>query len=316
MATSHPNDAYQVGWISALHIERAAAESMLDEKHGRPQSPLFRDDANSYVLGRIHEHNVVIACLPLGEVGPSSTAVCAGHMMSSFPNIRIGLLVGIGAGLPTYHRPGAQADRQNSKHQQVRQDFQGATTVASATSKPQPPPPGRRGFRRWKELLHSSRGGLPAQQLVPSFANQVQADPPFESPPEYTREEVGSTDVDIRLGDVVISSDKMSGGLIAYNFGRRLGDGSFQTAYHLNQPPRVLRTAVSSLRAAHETGESLIPNYLISMLQHISAAKRAGWKHPGQDRRLLSNHISSSGRPIVRQLQHGKGNTKKASRQY
>ena len=75
----------------------------------------------------------------------------------------------------------------------------------------------------------------------------------------------------------------MSGGLIAYKFGKRLGDGSFQTAYHLNQPPRVLRTAVSSLRAAHETGESLVPNYLISMLQNISAAKRAMWKCPGQD---------------------------------
>lgn len=53
---------YTVGWICALDDELAAARGMLDEIH----SPLVlpRKDRNSYTLGRIGDHNVVIACLP------------------------------------------------------------------------------------------------------------------------------------------------------------------------------------------------------------------------------------------------------------
>lgn len=63
------NDTYQVGWICALPIELAAAEGMLDDKHGTPQVTPPKTDGNTYVLGRIHKHNVVIACLPRGEIG-------------------------------------------------------------------------------------------------------------------------------------------------------------------------------------------------------------------------------------------------------
>ena len=90
---------YTVGWVSALPLEMAAARAMLDEVHAdlinQPKS-----DTNSYVLGCIHGHNVVIACLPSGEYGTTSAATIASYMLSSFPSIKIRLMVGIGGGVP------------------------------------------------------------------------------------------------------------------------------------------------------------------------------------------------------------------------
>ena len=58
-------------------------------------------DNNDYILGRIQKHNVVIAVLPDGEYGISSAANVAKDMLRSFPNIRIGLMIGIGGGAPS-----------------------------------------------------------------------------------------------------------------------------------------------------------------------------------------------------------------------
>ncbi|KAK2052006.1 hypothetical protein LY76DRAFT_465084, partial [Colletotrichum caudatum] len=57
-------------------------------------------DTNSYVWGRIGNHNVVIASLAAGRYGTVSAATTAGSMISSLPHLRFGLLVGIGAGIP------------------------------------------------------------------------------------------------------------------------------------------------------------------------------------------------------------------------
>ena len=90
---------YTVGWISALPIELAAAAEMLDEEHeDLPQDPT---DNNIYTFGRIGEHNVVIACLPAGQMGTNSAAMVASQMKSRFPSIRFGLMVGIGGGVPS-----------------------------------------------------------------------------------------------------------------------------------------------------------------------------------------------------------------------
>jgi nucleoside phosphorylase len=89
---------YTVGWVCALPIELAAATKMLDEEHqGLPRDD---NDTNLYTFGRIGEHNVVIACLPAGETGPSSAAAVAVEMKSTFAQIRFGLMVGIGGGVP------------------------------------------------------------------------------------------------------------------------------------------------------------------------------------------------------------------------
>ncbi|KZL84321.1 pfs domain-containing protein, partial [Colletotrichum incanum] len=51
-------------------------------------------------LGKIGSHKVVVAGLPDGEYGTTSAAVVARDMLYSFPNVRIGLMVGIGGGAP------------------------------------------------------------------------------------------------------------------------------------------------------------------------------------------------------------------------
>lgn len=91
---------YTVGWICAISTELTAAQAFLDEKHDQPKS-VAPNDTNVYTLGRIKNHNVVMACLPNGEYGTEAASRVACHMVDSFPNVRFGLLVGVGGGVPT-----------------------------------------------------------------------------------------------------------------------------------------------------------------------------------------------------------------------
>jgi nucleoside phosphorylase len=93
------NDDYTVGWISALEVELAASQAILDEEH--PDLLQAEDDTNTYTLGRIGQHNVVLACLPLGTTGTSAAATAAEHLLQSFPRVRFGLMVGVGGGAPS-----------------------------------------------------------------------------------------------------------------------------------------------------------------------------------------------------------------------
>jgi nucleoside phosphorylase len=93
-------DLYTVGWIAALHIELAAAAAMLDEEHSTPLDfEKHSTDQNTYIWGRISGHNVVIASLPAGVYGEILATTTAMSMLHSFPQIRVGLMVGIGAGI-------------------------------------------------------------------------------------------------------------------------------------------------------------------------------------------------------------------------
>ncbi|RYP07749.1 hypothetical protein DL765_009041 [Monosporascus sp. GIB2] len=87
---------YAVGVICALAIEKAAVEAMLDKLH--PPLKTIQGDENSYTLGEIGKHNVVVACLPTGVMGNNSAATVAKDMLRSFP-IKIGLMVGVGGGV-------------------------------------------------------------------------------------------------------------------------------------------------------------------------------------------------------------------------
>ncbi|KAF5986977.1 ankyrin protein [Fusarium bulbicola] len=90
---------YTVGWICALPKELTASIAMLDEKHpGLPKPPT---DSNAYTLGSIAGHNIVMACLPKGITGNVSAATVARNMANNFPSIKIGLMVGIGGGVPS-----------------------------------------------------------------------------------------------------------------------------------------------------------------------------------------------------------------------
>ncbi|CAH0042641.1 unnamed protein product [Clonostachys rhizophaga] len=99
MAQLQPRD-YTVGWICAIKPEFIAAQVFLDEPHEDPEY-ISQHDNNTYALGRMGKHNIAIAALPMGEYGTISAATVARDMMHTFPNIRVGLMVGIGGGAPS-----------------------------------------------------------------------------------------------------------------------------------------------------------------------------------------------------------------------
>jgi hypothetical protein len=71
----------------------AAAKAMLDEIHPNlsEQAPAAH---NSYLLGRVQGHNVVIACLITGIYGMTPAATVAKDMLRTFKSLRFGLMVG------------------------------------------------------------------------------------------------------------------------------------------------------------------------------------------------------------------------------
>ena len=89
---------YTVAWICALHIEKVTAWAMLEVEH--ENLPAGAHDSNSYVLGSIGQHNIVVACLPADQYGTNNAAAVTSNLMRSFPSIRVGLMVGIGGGAP------------------------------------------------------------------------------------------------------------------------------------------------------------------------------------------------------------------------
>ena len=85
---------FTLGWICALPVELTAATEILDEEYESS------DDTTQYTLGRIGRHNVVVICLPAGQIGTNAAAASATEMRGKFPSLHIGLMVGIGGGVP------------------------------------------------------------------------------------------------------------------------------------------------------------------------------------------------------------------------
>jgi nucleoside phosphorylase len=71
---------------------------MLDDIH--EDLPRHTNDTNTYTLGGIQGHNIVIASLPIGQYGTNNAASVLTHLIRTFPSIRLGLMVGIGGGVP------------------------------------------------------------------------------------------------------------------------------------------------------------------------------------------------------------------------
>ncbi|EPS37521.1 hypothetical protein H072_8807 [Dactylellina haptotyla CBS 200.50] len=103
-ARSRVHSDYTIGWVCALPNELTAAIAMLDERHSDLSKP--PTDHNTYTLGSIHNHNIVIACLPRGKTDSNSAASVAVRMIGTFPSIKFGLMVGIGGGVPPRVRLG------------------------------------------------------------------------------------------------------------------------------------------------------------------------------------------------------------------
>jgi hypothetical protein len=77
----------------------AAAKAMLEEVNHPLHQP--KSGHNVYTLGAVSGHNLVVTCLPSGVYGTISASTVVSHMVSTFPNIQFGLMVGIGEGVPS-----------------------------------------------------------------------------------------------------------------------------------------------------------------------------------------------------------------------
>lgn len=163
-----------------MPVELAAARAMLDEKHEEFERDA--DDEYLYSLGSIGRHNVAIVCLPAGSIGNNPAAVVSMQMRVTFKGIRLGLMVGIG-------------------------------------------------------------GGVPCKE------------------------------VDIRLGDVVVSQPHNTfAGVVQYDAGKAIPGGLERTG-SLNSPPQVLLGAINTVQANYLLGESKLSTY-ISKLADFPAFQR------------------------------------------
>lgn len=194
-------EKYTIGWICALEEEYNAACEMLDEELGPPDG-LDIKDHNTYVFGTIQGHGVVIGSLGEGQYGTVSAAAVAKDMIRSFPNLRFGLMVGIGGGAPT---------DQN----------------------------------------------------------------------------------DIRLGDVVVSTPSgQIGGVVQFDLGKRLPDGSFHRTGHLNKPPQVLLTAIRPMQRLQASPR--MPDKIAAHIKRMEGWE--GFQRPAHDRLYQTNYLHQGGK--------------------
>jgi hypothetical protein len=96
---------------------------------------------------------------------------------------------------------------------------------------------------------------------------------------------------------VVVSTDEATGGVVAYDMGKLLADGSFQDISILNPPPQALRSAVAALVAEHHQRENLVPSYINAMLAKYPLMKK-GFSRPKQstDRLFKVDYEHANGR--------------------
>jgi nucleoside phosphorylase len=84
---------------------------------------------------------------------------------------------------------------------------------------------------------------------------------------------IPSAEVDIRLGDVVVSQpNKTFGGVVQYDFGKATLSG-FERTGSLNSPPQILLAAVARVQANEFRGRSKISDH-IAKLDHIPKFRR------------------------------------------
>jgi nucleoside phosphorylase len=101
---------------------------------------------------------------------------------------------------------------------------------------------------------------------------------------------VPSAEVDIRLGDVVVSKPQQTfGGVVQYDFGKATPSG-FERTGSLNSPPQILLSALAKVQSNKLRGRSKVSEYL-ERLKHLSDFRheeagpdilfKAGYDHKG-----------------------------------
>lgn len=91
---------FTVAIICALPLEADAVEALFDETYDRLGRFYGKQpgDKNSYMNGRIGQHNIVLCCMP--GMGKGSAASVASSLQFSYTGVQIALVVGICGGTP------------------------------------------------------------------------------------------------------------------------------------------------------------------------------------------------------------------------
>ena len=94
---------YTVAWICAIEIEYTIACELLDKRYAIHETPQIDTprDFFAYTFGRIHDRNVVVACLSHGYYGITQADIVAERIWASFPALQYRLMVGIAGGAPS-----------------------------------------------------------------------------------------------------------------------------------------------------------------------------------------------------------------------
>jgi nucleoside phosphorylase len=105
------------------------------------------------------------------------------------------------------------------------------------------------------------------------------------------------TGKDVRLGDVVVGQPTDTfGGVVQYDMGKKVADGSFLRIGSLNKPPEVLRGNVRKLQAQHHRVSSRISSYMAEMMRRYPKMEE-NYQHPGpeEDRLFRSDYAHQGG---------------------
>ncbi|PYH72174.1 purine and uridine phosphorylase [Aspergillus vadensis CBS 113365] len=94
-----PLHTYTIAYITALPKEQTAVLATFDTIHHHQHIPTPASDKNTYTLGSIPPHNIVLICLP--TMGTTSAASAVTSLLHTFPSIKFVLLVGVAGGVPS-----------------------------------------------------------------------------------------------------------------------------------------------------------------------------------------------------------------------
>ncbi|UKZ85203.1 uncharacterized protein TrAFT101_001071 [Trichoderma asperellum] len=94
-----PPDGFEIALLCALQIESDAVEALFDEYYEDNFSyEKAAGDPNAYTIGKMAGHNVVLAFM--SGMGKVNSANAAAGVCASFPNIKLGIVVGVCGGVP------------------------------------------------------------------------------------------------------------------------------------------------------------------------------------------------------------------------
>ncbi|KAN0066856.1 hypothetical protein V8E54_015028 [Elaphomyces granulatus] len=101
---------------------------------------------------------------------------------------------------------------------------------------------------------------------------------------------VPNTNNDIRLGDVVVSKPTGAfGGVVQYDYGKRVASGEFQQTGMMNQPPQVLLNAIARLHADDMVGHNRSIAHVISDVLDTNVEMKVPFSKPADEQDTLFN---------------------------